>query len=231
MNLRKLSGPRTSEEWHKLFLQRKALWIHTENKPHIEVVSFNRSEHRHHIGTYFNSQVLIGDDTLAEIARDIVLQRIGGPGYVPIYNATKLVGSENRGVPLFVNELAQVIREFRGVGGEKLTFSLLNKNRKQKCLIPIGLSINEGDRVIIVDDAVFTGSTLSSMIDYVRSQGAEVLCIITVFNGAKFDGIDRVPIHYLIKEPVRIYSKENCPFCREQSRVIFSPRVNWAKLF
>jgi adenine/guanine phosphoribosyltransferase-like PRPP-binding protein len=231
MNLRKLSGPRTSDEWQQLFLQRKALWIHTENKPHIEVVSFNRSEHRHHIGTYFNSQVLIGDDTLAEIARDIVLQRIGGPGYVPIYNATKLVGSENRGVPLFVNELAQVIRELRGIGGEKLTFSLLNKNRKQKRLIPVGLPINKGDRVIIADDAVFTGSTLSSMIDYVRSQRAEVLCIITMFNGASFDGIDSVPIHYLIKEPVRVYSKETCPFCKEQSKVISSPRVNWTKLF
>lgn len=231
MKLRKLSGPRATEEWRLLFLKRKALWLHNGSQPHIEVVSFNKTAHKHHIGVYFNSQVLIGDGTLAEIARDIVLQPKGGPSYLPIYRATKLVGSENRGVPLFVNELAEVISGLRGTSGEKLTFSLLNKDRKRECLNPVGLPIKQGDKVIISDDAVFTGLTLSSMIDYIRSLGAEVLCIITIFNGAKFDGIDGVPIHYLIKEPVKVYSREDCPFCNLGSSVISSPRLNWEKLF
>lgn len=224
------SKPRTTEEWEKIFTDRGALWIRTRGQPHIEVQCFSNGR-QNHIVNYFNSQVLIGDDILIQIARDIILQRSGGPAWVPIYGANKLIGSESRGVPLFVNAVAQYIRELRGKGGNDLTFSLVKKNRKTGRPSLVGLPIKKGDKVIICDDAVFTGSTLSSMIDYVRDLGAEVLCIITIFNGARFDGIDGVPIHYLIKRAVVTFPKETCILCLNGSRVITHPRENWLELF
>ncbi len=224
------SKPRTTEEWEQFFVDRRALWRRERGQPHIEVKCFSGGDQQH-IATYFNSQVLIGDNTLHEIARDIILQQYGGPSWVPVYNANKLIGSESRGVPLFINAVAQFITCLRSSGISDLTFSLVKKNKKTGQFTTVGQPIKQGDKVIICDDAIFTGSTLSLMIDYVQEQGGIVLCVLVIFNGAKFDGIGGVPIHYLIKRPVITHKKQTCSICINGSRVITHPRENWDELF
>jgi adenine/guanine phosphoribosyltransferase-like PRPP-binding protein len=62
--------------------------------------------------------------------------------------------------------------------------------------------IEEGDKVIIVDDLISTGSTLINLVKVIEDIGAEVIDIVTICEKPQFGGADKVEEETGIKPTV-----------------------------
>jgi orotate phosphoribosyltransferase len=72
----------------------------------------------------------------------------------------------------------------------------------------------EGLKCILVDDVVRSGKVITSMIDLIRTAGAEVVAIgsLVHFRDAHMD-IGDVPYYSLLEVEPRFYDPEACPMC------------------
>ncbi|MFQ5838384.1 MAG: phosphoribosyltransferase family protein [Thermoplasmata archaeon] len=78
------------------------------------------------------------------------------------------------------------------------------------------IGIDKDDQVIIVDDAILTGGTISSVVKFVRSRGSSIVAIATIVDRRdetpSFDGI---PVYCLIHEKGKKHKPEECPLCEK----------------
>jgi orotate phosphoribosyltransferase len=79
-----------------------------------------------------------------------------------------------------------------------------------------GFTISEKDRVLVVEDVLTTGGSVREVIDFVRSQNAEVLAVGSIVdrsNGSlDFGGI---PYHSLLVLNAVKFAPEACPLCAQ----------------
>ncbi len=83
------------------------------------------------------------------------------------------------------------------------------------------IEIDKKDQVMLVDDAILTGGTISAVVDFVRSQGSPIISIATLVDrrddGASFDNI---PVHSLLREVGKKYDPNKCPLCKEGVKLV-----------
>ena len=78
-----------------------------------------------------------------------------------------------------------------------------------------GFSLNEGERVLVVEDVVTTGGSTRETIDVVRIAGGDVLGAGSIVDrsGGEVDvGVRR---HSLLVLDVPVYDPANCPLCKQ----------------
>src|SRR5437588_12129969 len=78
-----------------------------------------------------------------------------------------------------------------------------------------GFSLNEGERVLVVEDVVTTGGSTRETIDVVRIAGGDVLGAGSMVDrsGGEVDvGVRR---HSLLVLDVPVYDPANCPLCKQ----------------
>lgn len=78
-----------------------------------------------------------------------------------------------------------------------------------------GFSLNEGERVLIVEDIVTTGGSIKEVIDVVKSYKAIPVAVSMLVDrsGGKADFGD-VPATALLTMNVETYKPEECPLCK-----------------
>jgi len=85
-----------------------------------------------------------------------------------------------------------------------------------------GFEINEGEKVLIVEDVVTTGKSTLEVVEVVESQGGQVVGFASIINRSgkenpfeetndKFKG---KPYFYLVKFDFPTYRPEDCPLCK-----------------
>jgi orotate phosphoribosyltransferase len=75
-----------------------------------------------------------------------------------------------------------------------------------------GFELDEGDRVLVVEDVVTTGGSVREVIDVVREHGAEVAAVGVIVRRSEADF--GVPTVALLDLPIESYTAEECPQCR-----------------
>ncbi len=78
------------------------------------------------------------------------------------------------------------------------------------------IDIDENDQVILVDDAILTGGTISSVVKFVRSKGSSMVAIATLVDRRdERESFDGIPVHCVIHERGKKYKPEKCPLCKK----------------
>lgn len=77
--------------------------------------------------------------------------------------------------------------------------------------------IKPGVRVVIAEDIVTSGSTVSKMIEAVQKLGGEVVAVIILWQRGEVD-LKGVPIIALVKKEYSTSTAEECELCREGVR-------------
>ncbi len=86
--------------------------------------------------------------------------------------------------------------------------------------------LNPGDRVLLAEDVVTTGGSVSELVPLVESAGARVAAFAAVADRSrgKFQPHDRagarVPFFALVKLDFETYDQSVCPMCREGSPAV-----------
>ncbi|MGH2399624.1 MAG: orotate phosphoribosyltransferase [bacterium] len=83
-----------------------------------------------------------------------------------------------------------------------------------------GFSLQPGERVLVVEDALTTGGSIGNVIAALRARGARVIgaSVLVDRSGGKTDlGI---PLHALLRLEVRAWDRSECPLCRERVPLI-----------
>lgn len=83
-----------------------------------------------------------------------------------------------------------------------------------------GFKINEGQRVLIVEDVVTTGGSVKEVIEIVRALGGVVAGVGSIVDrtGGKMDF--GVPFKAVISMEVQSWTADECPLCKEGIEVV-----------
>jgi orotate phosphoribosyltransferase len=75
--------------------------------------------------------------------------------------------------------------------------------------------LTPGEKVLIADDVVTTGKLTSAAVSLVQSYGAKVVGVAAIVDRSTGQLPLNVPVRSLLGYPLRVYSKEECPLCKE----------------
>lgn len=77
------------------------------------------------------------------------------------------------------------------------------------------IDIDKNDQVFIVDDAILTGGTISSVVKFVRSRGASIVAIAALVDRRdERESFDGIPVFCVIHESGKKYKPKECPLCK-----------------
>lgn len=75
--------------------------------------------------------------------------------------------------------------------------------------------LNPGDRVLLAEDVVTTGGSVSELVPLVRAAGATVAAFAAVADRSKGKFAPESPFYSLVKLDFETYEPSSCPLCRE----------------
>lgn len=89
-----------------------------------------------------------------------------------------------------------------------------------------------GKNILIVEDVLTTGGSVSNVIELVRQQGGTVVGVSALCNRGNVQpaNIGDVPIHALVSIKLATYAEEECPFCRDGVPINVELGKGWAFL-
>ncbi len=83
------------------------------------------------------------------------------------------------------------------------------------------IDIDENDQVILVDDAILTGGTVSSVLKFVKSKGSSIVAIATLVDRRdERESFDGIPVHCVIHERGKKYKPKECPLCEQGMELV-----------
>lgn len=132
---------------------------------------------------------------------------------------------------LFCTELARRFKDYHidvvlgpAVGGIIISYELARKSSARavfservdgKMTLRRGLQINEGEKVLLVEDVLTTGGTVKELVPLVEENGGIIVGAAAFVNRnpqrIKFD----FPLETLLSGKMNDYLPEECPLCKE----------------
>lgn len=152
---------------------------------------------------YIGAFVIFGDTELTTAAAQALLER------APEYDY--LITAEAKGIPL-VHEMARLANDKKYMlarKGPKLYMtgvfevevnSITTEKKQKLCLDTADAELMRGKRILIVDDVISTGESLSALETLVEKAGGIICGKMAIL--AEGDAIDRKDIIYLEKLPL-----------------------------
>lgn len=86
-----------------------------------------------------------------------------------------------------------------------------------------GFQLEQGERVVVVEDVVTTGGSVKEVLRVVESNGADVLGIASVVNRTGEEAPFQYPYHALLSLHIETYEPDTCPLCRAGARPPIKP--------
>ena len=106
--------------------------------------------------------------------------------------------------------------------------AMFGEKRDGKMMLRPGFEIKAGERVVVVDDVLTTGGSVSQLIDIVQQNGASVVATGFIVDRSgnfeqtliiKDEAID-IPKIALVTTVFPTYKPERCPMCRSGSKPV-----------
>ena len=96
----------------------------------------------------------------------------------------------------------------------------VRKRNGEVSLRPL-ISIDSRDQVVLVDDAVLTGTTLKATLDYVEKKGCEIRAVAAIVDRRETSGpFGHYPFFALLRDKANIYKPESCPLCKKGEKLV-----------
>ncbi|MCA6071498.1 MAG: orotate phosphoribosyltransferase [Endomicrobium sp.] len=83
-----------------------------------------------------------------------------------------------------------------------------------------GFFVNDGERVLVVEDVITTGLSTREVIDSLKSSGAKVVAIVSLVDRSVGKIDFGIPRYSLLSLEVKNYKEEECPMCKNGSIAI-----------
>jgi orotate phosphoribosyltransferase len=97
---------------------------------------------------------------------------------------------------------------------------LFTERQDGKMVLRRGFSIDEGEKVLVVEDVVTTGGSTKEVIDVVKSLGGVVVGVGSIIDRSSGDPDFGVKFASLAKVKVETYEESHCPMCRKRVPVV-----------
>lgn len=79
-----------------------------------------------------------------------------------------------------------------------------------------GFSLRPGERVVVVEDVVTTGESLSEVVHIARDLGAEVVGVGALLNRSQSEFLTiGLPLQALLTLSIPVYRSDECPLCQQ----------------
>ncbi len=83
------------------------------------------------------------------------------------------------------------------------------------------VDVGSADQVILVDDVLLTGITLSSLADFLTDRGADPMAAaVLVDHRPKGGPLAKLPVLALVETQGAVYDPKECPRCRHGEKVV-----------
>ncbi len=76
--------------------------------------------------------------------------------------------------------------------------------------------IEEGEKVLVVEDVVTTGKSVREVMEEIERMGGKVAGVASIVNRSGKESPFDVPYTYLVKLDFPVYEPENCPLCEKK---------------
>ncbi|MCK5568840.1 MAG: orotate phosphoribosyltransferase [Spirochaetes bacterium] len=83
-----------------------------------------------------------------------------------------------------------------------------------------GFSIKEGEKVLIVEDVITTGSSVLEVRDAVLGKGGHVIAFASLVNRSAGRFKPGLPYYFCIDMDIPIYNPDDCPLCQKGTPVV-----------
>lgn len=171
-----------------------------------------------HSDEYLQCALVLQHPAIAEqFGRELAAQ-LGG-GEKAVTQAVDIVMSPAIGGLIIGHEVARALSGRENAQGMNARF-IFTERDAGKMTLRRGFSLQQGERVVIVEDVITTGGSTREVIDLARAAGAEVLgagSIIDRSGGAVDLGVPRIALATL---QVRTWKPEECPLCQQGLPVV-----------
>ncbi|NNE42942.1 MAG: orotate phosphoribosyltransferase [Gemmatimonadetes bacterium] len=151
-----------------------------------------------HSDVYFQSALVLQQPERAEVlgrALGAVLRDV---------NPDVVVGPALGGI-IIAWEVARAL-EVRGIFTER---------KDGKMSLRRGFRLNEGERVLVVEDVVTTGRSTRETVEVLEAAGGEVVGVASIVDRSGANVEFGVPFQSLMSLPVQAWEPSQCPLCRE----------------
>ncbi len=93
--------------------------------------------------------------------------------------------------------------------------ALFAERAEEKMQLRRGFKINQGERVLVVEDVITTGSSVQEVIELVKELGGIVVGVGVLIDRSHGRVNLGVPLKTLASLNIETYPKESCPLCRQ----------------
>lgn len=83
-----------------------------------------------------------------------------------------------------------------------------------------GFSIGKNDRVLLVEDVITTGGSVSELVDIVKNSRAKLVGIAALIDRSSGKANFSAPFKALAKIEVKTYQEKDCPLCKKGIPVV-----------
>jgi orotate phosphoribosyltransferase len=84
------------------------------------------------------------------------------------------------------------------------------------------IELAKGEQVLVVDDILHTGKTISSVVAQVKKMGAEVFAIGVIVDRRDNAPVDfeGIPVYSVLRVPTTNYAPRDCPLCKKGDKPV-----------
>jgi len=86
-----------------------------------------------------------------------------------------------------------------------------------------GFSLPKGAKVVVVEDVVTTGGSVKEVLELVKSEGGEIVCVASIVDRSNGSVEFGVPYESLLSVDVKSYEEQDCPICKEGKVPLYKP--------
>lgn len=98
--------------------------------------------------------------------------------------------------------------------------AIFTERENGKMTLRRSFEIKKGEKVLVVEDVITTGSSANEIIDIIKSRGGEVIGVGTLIDRSE-EKIDfGVKMRSLLTLKIKIYQPGNCPLCKRGIPVV-----------
>ncbi len=98
------------------------------------------------------------------------------------------------------------------------TDMVFTERKQNKMELRRGFALASGQKVIIAEDVITTGSSVKEVIEICEKNNAEVKAIVSIVDRSQ--GVDfRVPYNFLIQLQIDNFSAKDCKMCRQGMKI------------
>ena len=214
---------RTEQEWIDVYMKRKALWIHDGNpkRPHVVLSS------KKHSSGFFNSELVMDKPVLLnDAAYDLVLKL--SSDFAVNLQVPNCVAGPAMGAITWSHDIARHISLFTGNGCRRA----YAEKDEDLGMVFKRTSPQEGELVLLVEDVLTTGGSVSLMLKAIRACKAETIPFVgLIVNRSGQTEVEGHKLVALITRPMPMWEPNECPLCVVGSQVIPAKgKENWARL-